>query len=482
MPILESVPARSAALSATSANRLPQSRLRVLILADSCNPDWVSLPAVAFKACRAIAELADVVLVTNARNKSAISREGCGLASVTYIDNELIASPLYRLAKILRGGDSVAWTTNVAMQYPSYLAFEWLAWRRFRSELRAGAFDIVHRLTPMSPTTPSPMASWSPVPFVLGPLNGGLRWPDGYRGELKREREYLSFLRAAFRWLPYHRSTFAKARVVLAAFRHTIEDLHTGAGSAVFDFPEVGIDTELFHPAQRDRPLGRLTFLFAGRLVPYKCADVLIAAFACSPALRRHRLVIVGDGPERAMLLDMVAAHELEECVEFAGWKNQAQVAELMRSADVFAFPSIRELGAGVVIEAMACGAVPVVVNYGGPGALVDDTCGVRVALGPKGHLVSGFTRALEALATDRLRLQVLREACVERALCSFSWEAKARKMIEVYEWALGKRGAPSDFAEAPEPAPREPTRVAARRAGSINVASSQLRRLDPGT
>jgi len=421
--------------------------IRVLLLADSCNPDWVSLPAVAYKACRAIAELAEVVLVTNVRNEPAIARQGCGRARVVYIDNETVAAPLHRLGKVLRGGDSVAWTTNVALLYPSYLAFELHVWRRFRSELTAGTFDVVHRLTPMSPTIPSPIAKWSPIPFVLGPLNGGLPWPAGYRRELRREREYLSFMRTAFRLLPYHRSTYARARVILAAFQHTIDDLPQASRASALDFPEVGIDPALFYPPERERLDGRLTFFFAGRLVPYKCCDVLIEAFARSPVLRQHRLVVVGDGPEKPTLARMVAAHDLSDCVDFLGWKSQVEVAELMRSADVFAFPSIRELGAGAVIEAMACGCVPVVVDYGGPGGLVDDTCGIRVKLGPKPELVTGFTDALQGLTTDRDRLRRMRNVGVRRALDSYSWEVKARKMIDVYNWALARRATPPCFA-----------------------------------
>jgi glycosyltransferase involved in cell wall biosynthesis len=444
------IPSKPSVLRAPgTAGASPRRRIRVLLLADSCNPDWVSLPAVAFQAARAIAELADVVLVTHVRNEPAIAREGCGRARVAYVDNEAVAAPLYRLGKLLRGGDSVAWTTNVAMLYPAYLSFERHAWKRFRPELEAGEFDVVHRLTPMSPTIPSPMAKWSPVPFVLGPLNGGLPWPAAYRRELRREREQLSFLRGAYRLLPYHRSTYARARVILAAFPHTIGDLPEASRSHALDFPEVGFDPRRFHPPERERPDGRLTILFAGRLVPYKCADVLVEAFAHSATLRRHRLIVVGDGPERESLDARVEAHGLRECVELAGWKNQAEVAELMRSADVFAFPSIRELGAGVVIEAMASGCVPVVVDYGGPGGLVDDDCGIKIPLGPKPELVAGFTRALEQLIADRTALRRLREAGARKASASFSWEAKARKTVEVYEWALGRRTAPPVFAAA---------------------------------
>ena len=165
--------------------------MRVLVLADDCNPEWPSLPAVGYKAARAIAEYADVVVATHVRNRKNIEKFGFGRVSVRYIDNEYIAQPMFSLARFLRGGTDIGWTTAIALGYPSYLAFEWEVWKATKNELRRGEFDIVHRLTPMSPTLPSPMAKWSPIPFILGPLNGGLKWPRTYRDELVREARAL---------------------------------------------------------------------------------------------------------------------------------------------------------------------------------------------------------------------------------------------------------------------------------------------------
>src|SRR5438445_12869396 len=112
--------------------------MRVLLMADDCNPEWPSLPVVGFNLCRAIAEHADVVVVTHVRNRPNIVRAGFGRARVEYVDNEYIAAPLYRLAKFVRGGDKVAWTANVALAYPSALAFDREVRRRFGDELRQG--------------------------------------------------------------------------------------------------------------------------------------------------------------------------------------------------------------------------------------------------------------------------------------------------------------------------------------------------------
>ena len=415
--------------------------MRALILANDCNPDWPSLPVVGYKFVRAIANYADVVVVTQVRNKPNIDREGIGKASVVYLDTEKIAAPIYQLATALRGGKNTGWTIQMAMDYPSYLAFEWAAWKRFQWDLRNGNFDVVHRITPMSPTLPSPMAKWSPVPFLLGPINGALPWPKQFRTELSREREWLSYLRSAYKLLPYYRSTYACSAGILAAFDHSIADLPAAVKSKTINFPEVGIDPELFTSAIRHKQQ-QMTILFVGRLVPYKLPEVVVRAFAASSILQQHRLLIVGEGPERSRLESIVEEQGLVECVELTGQKSQAEVGELMRQAEILAFPSIRELGAGVVVEAMACGMACVVVDYGGPAMLVQPEHGIKIPMGDLEHLVRRFTAELEQLVTEPNRVAHLGAEGHKHAMTYYSWDAKAQKMLEIYRWITSRREA----------------------------------------
>jgi hypothetical protein len=69
---------------------------------------------------------------------------------------------LYKLAVALRGGKNVGWTLQMAINYLSYLFFEWKVWNLFKDDLKQGKFDILHRITPMTPTIPSDrnLAGW----------------------------------------------------------------------------------------------------------------------------------------------------------------------------------------------------------------------------------------------------------------------------------------------------------------------------------
>jgi glycosyltransferase involved in cell wall biosynthesis len=352
---------------------------------------------------------------------------------------------MFKLGSALRGGKQLGWTTAVALQYPSYVDFERQVWSRFKPALRNHQFDVVHRLSPMSPTLPSFLASKSPVPFVIGPLNGGLSWPPGFQGELRREREYMTHVRQLHRYLPFYRSTYSRATAILAAFSHTRDDLPSYVDrDKVILLPEVGIDPTLFNGEPRTPATEPMKFVFVGRLVPYKCCDVVVRAFAQSPLLRKSQLLIVGDGPDRPLIESLIREHKLESCVQMLGWCSQARVGEILRESQVFAFPSIRELGAGVVVEAMACGAASVVVDYGGPGGLVAADRGVKIALGTKDELVGRFAEEMERLQADPTRVADLGNRGREFVLRQYAWSAKAEKIVDVYRWVLGRRDRPS--------------------------------------
>ena len=121
-----------------------------------------------------------------------------------------------------------------------------------------------------------------------------------------------------------------------------------------------------------------------------------------------------------------------------------------MRQAEIFAFPSIRELGAGVVVEAMACGMACVVVDYGGPATLIDSDRGIKVSLGNLEHLVNSYTQELEYLVLDPDRVQALGTAAHHHALQHYTWDAKAQKTLEIYDYIKGIQKTKPNFWQQP--------------------------------
>jgi len=155
---------------------------------------------------------------------------------------------------------------------------------------------------------------------------------------------------------------------------------------------------------------------------------------------------MVGEGPERPRLEAIIEKNQLHDCVELRGRVSQTEVGELMRTADIFAFPSIRELGAGVVVEAMACGLTCVVVDYGGPATLIDSDRGVKIPMGDIDFLVTEFRHQLQELVENPERITRLGNAAYQHAIENYSWDRKAQKLVEIYQWIQSRENSKPDF------------------------------------
>ncbi len=420
------------------------ARHRVLVIAEAANPEWVSVPLVGWSMAVALRAVADVHIVTQVRNREAFLRAGLVEGrDFTAIDTEAVAAPAHWLGGLLRGGEDKGWTTLAAIAMLTYPYFERAVWRRFGPEIRAGRYDVVHRITPLSPTAGSSLArrcARASVPFVLGPLNGGLPWPRQFSAARHREKEWLSYVRGAYKLLPQRGRTFAAASAIITGSHHTAREIPAAFKSKLIYMPENGIDPDRFACMAGAPDASILRMCFIGRLVPLKGLDMAI--LAARPLLRtgRGHFDIVGDGPMRAELEALVAREGIAEAVTFHGWVAHDAVQDIACRSSVFVFPSVRDFGGGAVLEAMALGLAPVVVDYGGPGELVSAERGIAVPLASREAIVARLTDILTDLAERPERTGTLGRAARAFAMTRLTWAAKADAMREIYDWVAGRR------------------------------------------
>jgi glycosyltransferase involved in cell wall biosynthesis len=185
-----------------------------------------------------------------------------------------------------------------------------------------------------------------------------------------------------------------------------------------------GID-DAFSPAPDERSPTPLV-VAVGRLVPVKRFDMLIQAFArIRDQHPEARLVIVGEGYERADLEALVRSLGIEESVSLAGRVSDDDLISLYRRAWAVASASSREGWGMTLTEAAACGTPSVAtripghidaVSAGRSGLLVDDEPG----------LVSGLRQVIDDSALrDRLQAGALEHAA------GFTWDRTALETLE---------------------------------------------------
>ncbi len=422
------------------------SRLRILVLGPDCDPERVSIPFVTYSHAAALAALHDVTLVARSPVEHALRRAQAPFRAVEVVRlpwlERIYAWSLRRLFRYNYASQALT-----AFGYPFYVAFEWRAWRQFRRRIFMGEFDVVLRIVPMTAVLPSPFAFFlrkGPIPFVIGPINGGLPFVHGF-SQANNQKEWISNLRSLYRFLPFARSTYRNAAAIIVASSRTYAEFAVYRDKLFF-VPEPGVSRSQCSDDHHRAELGaKLDLIFVGGLIPCKACDLALRAAA--PLLRNDlaRFSILGDGPERNRLEKLVRSLGIENAVSFYGWVSHAEVLRRLRSADVLVFPSVRDFGAGVVFEALAAGAVPVVADFGGPGDIVHAEVGYKLALTSESDMVSKMEQILEELARNRDILNRLRRQGMAYARESLTWEAKAERVTRVLNWA-SRRGPRPDL------------------------------------
>jgi glycosyltransferase involved in cell wall biosynthesis len=422
------------------------NRLRILVLGPDCNPEQVSMPYVTFSHAAALAQLHDVTLAVRAPTEDPVRRANAPFAAIEVIRmpwlDRFYAWSLRRIFKYNFNNQALT-----ASLFLLYLAFEWRVWRQLRQQIFAGEFDAVLRIYPMNAVFPSPFAFFlrkGPIPFVIGPLNGGLPYVKGF-SQAANQKQWISGLRSLYRFMPFARSTYRNAAAIIAASSQTCAEF-AGYRDKLFFVPEPGIARSLCFGETRDSgPDVKLELIFVGGLIPCKACDLALRAAA--PLLRQDltRLIIVGDGAERGNLEDLARSLGVEKAVRFCGWLSHEEVLQKLRSADVLVFPSVRDFGAGAVFEGLATGAVPVVADFGGPGDIVNAQVGFKIPLTNEDDFVAQMEKILWEVAGDRGRLEQLRQQGMAYARECLTWDAKAQATTRVLRWVV-RRGPKPDL------------------------------------
>ena len=200
------------------------------------------------------------------------------------------------------------------------------------------------------------------------------------------------------------------------------------------------IDPEIYRPGRDDchlralAPHGERIVMHISNFRKVKRVKDVVRTFAGIRREIRSRLVLIGDGPERAAATELAGDLGVLEDIVFLG--KLESVAELLSCADLFLLPSEQESFGLVALEALASG-VPV-VGTGGSGLaeVVDD--GVSGFLHPVGAVEEMAGSALKLLRDDDLWAsfsQAARAAAVER----FSAELVVPMYERYYEEVLGR-------------------------------------------
>ena len=307
-----------------------------------------------------------------------------------------------------------------------------------RSLILKHHFDIVHEPIPVSPKLPSVLFGLS-TPVIIGPMNGGMDYPQYYRAGRGFEQCIIAFLRTTAAVLNVILPGKRRASLLLVANRRTFDALPTKLKSKrIIELVENGVDTNLFQPLKRmpkTNDIFRLVHI--SRLVDFKRVDLLLDACARLKGEVNFRVDLVGDGPLRKSLEQQAQRLCLNKHVHFHGRRTHAEAAALLQTADSLVLTSMLECGGAVVLEAMACGIPVIATKWGGPTDYVIPETGILVPPATPEQFVEELAKAMAWMARNPQARGQMGEAGRRRAETLYDWRGKSQALLKIYEEVL---------------------------------------------
>jgi alpha-maltose-1-phosphate synthase len=404
--------------------------LKLLLVAHHLNPDWGSEPLIAWRWATHLQNHVDLQIVTHVRNREAIEARGDLRARIHYVDTERLARGINRINEVI--WPSTAVVARSMLESLALRAFDRGAVKIARDLVRRGEVELIHRVSPISPKAPSGLGRLG-VPFVIGPVNGGMQMAPGFDEVARLECEGAMRLRSLARLLDPRAQTFTDATAILVATETTRRSLPQSVADRARLLCENAVVPDLFTPRfDRLRLDGPLRLLYLGRLLPYKGVDFILRALARLP-IGLAELEVVGEGPERGALESLRIELGLEGRVRFHGAVPVSEVPAWMSAADLFLLPSLRESGGSVLLEAMAAGTPVICLDHGGPAETVTELVGVKVSAASPDELESRLAAAIRELAADERRRAAMARAARDHVESNYSWRGKIEAAMDIY-------------------------------------------------
>jgi len=412
-------------------------RLNLLVSAYACNPlaTEESYPGEAILGWNLIKQLNrfhNVSVLTRTYNRTgieeAVEREKIGDVRFYYLNLPRFLSVIKR---------------NFLGFSLYYLLWQVKAFFIARKIHKKNQYDLFHHITFNNDWMPSFIGAYLPLPFIWGPMGGGQKVPRSFKKTIHWKNRINQNLRLVGQWFWrntwFRRRCVKKALAILVCNTDTKVKIKTDA-KKLFFYPVNGISSEELSPPLRSHGEKSPQFrvVYAGRLDAIKGINLGIEAFhVFSQEFPKSFFKIIGVGPERERLVSLTKSLDIQDKVEFIPWLERKKLLEQMRLSDVLLFPSFRDGGGQVIIEAMTCGKPVIGINVGGPGFHIQNEWGIKIEPKNPEYTIQEMAEALKTLYLNRELREKMGEAGFRRAEEFYLWDRLGDQLQRIYQEVL---------------------------------------------
>ena len=409
-------------------------RLKILACAYTCSPTGQGElfgggeDILGWNIVEQLSRFHDVTVLAHTRNQSSIE---------AFFANESRSNVTFHYTRLPKWFDIFQRVQGGIQSY----SFIWQIWAYFVAVRlnKKCRFEAFHHITYANDWMASYIGALLRVPYIRGPGGGAHRTPNKFLHQYDFKGRMWERVRVIGQWLFKHDPFFligqSTAKALLVCNHEAFNSLPQRWKSKSHMFPVCGVSaSDLSHSYRVANSDNTFRVLTSGKLLQLKGFAMAISAFAAfASRYPNTEFKIIGDGPEENRLKRLAESLEVSHIIKFESWMPRPKLLGEMAVADVFLFPSLRDGGGAVVIEAMAMGTPIVCLDISGPGMHVTDETGIKITASDPERSICDMAIALERLYLNTELKIRLGKAAKERVVDLYHWDRIGERLNDLY-------------------------------------------------
>lgn len=345
-----------------------QRKFKLLLSAYACEPNKGSEPGVGWYWSTQIANRGhDVWVLTRKNNKIKIEE---------YWNNHKKPENLFFVYYDLP--DKMAWWKKGNKGVHIYY-FLWQIGiintvRKLHKEIN---FDFIHHITFVTIHQPCFLFIFK-CPFFYGPAGGGDVVPSQFLQSFplkSKIKELLLVFNNKLLRLDFLRCLmFRRSNLIFCNSASTLSFLPNTCKKKAYISLAIGSDSNISNTISKKSTKKKIKILYVGNLVHWKGLHIVLKTFESVNIQISSELTIIGSGK----INEFMDVKE-QENINYISALPQKDLFEMYNKFDLLLFPSFRDSGGMVVLEALSLGLPVLCLNLGGPGQIVDNSCGYKI-------------------------------------------------------------------------------------------------------
>jgi glycosyltransferase involved in cell wall biosynthesis len=295
--------------------------------------------------------------------------------------------------------------------------------------------DIIHQLNMVGYREPGMLWKIKDIPVVWGPIGGfggiSMNFLKLFPLKDRLKQQFKQIINEAQVYAPYIQRAIKNSNTLIACNSTARNKLQRFRKDKVLQISEAGslmINTVY----NRNFNADKLKVLWIGRNLKSKALSI---ALKTMNSLSNYKIELNILGVSKSEI-GFLAGNYTN--INFYSWIPHNEVQKIFESSHLLFFTSLYEATGTVVLESLAKGVPVLCHDTCGQGDIIDNTCGIKVAMKNIDYSIDAFSSAIEYLYNNREELKKLSDGAYKKAE-SLTWKKKGKLMEKIYTQILTK-------------------------------------------